>query len=62
MKKLTTNGSAILKKEISTVNSGDTVQYLRQFAFGKSGVETTKVVMKTYNKILFSNGHELYIY
>ena len=36
MKKLTTNGSAILKKEISTVNSGDTVQYLRQFAFGKS--------------------------
>mgnify|MGYP003152942753 CR=1 FL=1 len=62
MKTIKTNGSAILRNEIATLNSGDQVQYERQFAFGKSGIETTKVVMKTYNKILFSNGHELYIY
>ena len=53
MKNLDTNPTIKLK-------AGDTVKYTREFAFGKTGTEITKVIMIHGNKVLLENGQTLY--
>lgn len=53
MKNLDRNPNTKLK-------AGDKVQYTRNFAFGKTGTEITKVIMIHGNKVLLENGQTLY--
>ncbi len=53
MKNLDKNPNAKLK-------AGDKVQYTRDFAFGKTGTEITKVIMIHKHKVLLENGQTLY--
>jgi len=41
------------------LKKGDTVTYTRKFAFGKTGKETSKVIMVLNGKALLENGQEI---
>jgi hypothetical protein len=42
------------------LKAGDKVKYTRNFAFGKTGTEITRVIMVNKHKILLENGQTLY--
>tara|TARA_Y100000401_G_scaffold5734_1_gene3901 strand:+ start:19724 stop:19897 length:174 start_codon:yes stop_codon:yes gene_type:complete len=42
------------------LKAGDKVKYTRNFAFGKTGIEITRVIMVNKHKILLENGQTLY--